>query len=338
MSSVNPEFTIELAFDIIDVGDPVYAFSVMFAVRIRFLPQECNSEIAVCEFQLRRVGKALGGQYQLQNQCSLRISQSMLEDNVNVQFVLFVLCQCIEHLCNRIAAKTTEPRRGPLLRGGKVSGQAPNPFVVEFWLPFVHNFLTLSELRYREIRDAIQRAFCVYVRLFEIPDTFHEDLKTTIPWFSDIKIIGVILGSAVERVLLHFATVQSLAKQHCMQSQNNFLSQRISAVIWQSLHQCSHVIMPTRLLWTNCVLFLHSHSFISRRHRTPLDIARLNSSIIWFLFPGTPRCAAVRAVPSLSRRGERGSVSRFSHSVTTASREKRTSSPTRYPASVIDRH
>jgi hypothetical protein len=59
-------------------------------------------------------------------------------------------------------------------------------------------------LRYREIRDAVQRAFWVYVSLFEIPDTFHEHLKTTIPWLSDVKIISLILGSALESLLPHF--------------------------------------------------------------------------------------------------------------------------------------
>jgi hypothetical protein len=121
MSSVNPEFPIELAFDIIDVGDPVYAFGLGFALLIRFLLKECDSEIDVREVQLRRVVKARGGPYQLQNRCSLRINRSMLEDNVNVQFVLFSLCQCIEHLCNRITPKSTEPRRGTPLRGGQLS-------------------------------------------------------------------------------------------------------------------------------------------------------------------------------------------------------------------------
>jgi hypothetical protein len=68
----------------------------------------------------------------------LRINRSVLENNVNVSFILVNLCQCIQHLCHRIAAKRTGPRRGTLLPGGKVGGQGSNPFVVEFWLPFLY--------------------------------------------------------------------------------------------------------------------------------------------------------------------------------------------------------
>jgi hypothetical protein len=274
VSSVNPEFLIELAFDIIDVGDPVYAFGLMFALRVQFLLKECDREIDICEVQLRRAVTALGRPYQVQNQCSLRMKQSMLEDNVNVQFVLFNLCQCSEHLCNRIAAKRTEPRRGTRLRGGKVGGQVLNPFVVEFWLPFLYNFLTLSELRYREIRDAVQRAFCVYVSLFGIPDTSHEDLKTTIRWFSDVKIISDILGSAFESLLPHFCdlAVTQTAALHAITER--FLT---PADFDSDLTKLAHMITRdhgTRLLWTNWVLFLHFPAFISRRHKTLLDVAR----------------------------------------------------------------
>jgi hypothetical protein len=49
MSSVNPEFPIELAFAIMDAGNPVYAFGLMSALRIRSLLEECDSEIGVRE-------------------------------------------------------------------------------------------------------------------------------------------------------------------------------------------------------------------------------------------------------------------------------------------------
>jgi hypothetical protein len=79
MSSVNPEFPIKLAFDIIDVGDRVYAFGLVFALLIRFLVKECDSESDVREVQLRRVVEALGGQYQLQNQCSFVLIDQCLK-------------------------------------------------------------------------------------------------------------------------------------------------------------------------------------------------------------------------------------------------------------------
>jgi hypothetical protein len=216
VSSINPEVPAESAFNVIDVAQPVYAFGLTFALRMRLMRKDCEPEIDFCERQLRRIVGTFSDRDELRS-CSLCVNQSILDDDPNWCYVLYNLCQCIEHFCRVIAAKYRVPRSGTLLREDTVSEDAHNPFLVETWLPFLYNFLSLSQLRHRDLRETVQRTFCSYVRLLKIPRVFHEELTATLPWFDDAAVIRDILASAFEGLLPSFCEM-AVRQTHALQA------------------------------------------------------------------------------------------------------------------------